>query len=286
MRSYTLCSSPSQPYSFSLTIKRVPGGKVSNWLHDHLKAGDALVVHGPAGQFNVIDFPADKVLLLSGGVGITPVMSMARWLFDTHEPVDVVFVHSARTPKDIPFHDELRRMAARSQAFTLHLVCERDAQGEAWSGYRGYFARPMLELMAADFLQREVFCCGPAPYMTAVRHMLQDAGFDMSRYHEEAFVAPVTPVSSGSGVGHQVTFSRSGHSVRVAAGETLHAAAGRVGLHIPKACGMGLCGTCRVLKLDGEVAMAHNGGISEEELAEGYVLSCCGIPQGDVILDC
>ncbi|MFK8329840.1 2Fe-2S iron-sulfur cluster-binding protein [Pseudomonas sp. BJa5] len=108
----------------------------------------------------------------------------------------------------------------------------------------------------------------------------------MGRYHEEAFVAQVAPVSLRTTEGHQVNFSRSGHSVRVAPGETLHAAAGRVGLHIPKACGMGLCGTCRVLKLSGEVTMTHQGGISDEELAEGYVLSCCGIPQGDVTLDC
>ncbi|MNN75229.1 NADH oxidoreductase hcr [compost metagenome] len=122
--------------------------------------------------------------------------------------------------------------------------------------------------------------------MAAVRQMLQAAGFDMGRYHEEAFVAPVTSASPPNTEDHQVTFSRSGHSVRVAAGETLHAAAGRVGLHIPKACGMGLCGTCRVLKLSGEVTMVHNGGISDEELAEGYVLPCCSFPQGDVILDC
>ena len=78
MRSYTISSSPSVPYSFSITIKRVPGGKVSNWLHDNLNEGDELPVHGPVGLFNAIDFPAEKVLYLSGGVGITPVMSMAR----------------------------------------------------------------------------------------------------------------------------------------------------------------------------------------------------------------
>jgi glycine betaine catabolism B len=286
MRSYTLSSSPAQPYCFSLTIKRVPGGLVSNWLHDHLAVGDPLVVHGPMGQFNAFDYPADKVLLLSGGVGITPVMSMARWFFETFAPVDRVFVHSARTPQDIVYHDELRRMAARSEAFRLHLVCERDGKGEPWSGYRGYFCRAMLELMAPDFLQREVFCCGPAPYMTAVRQMLEDAGFDMSRYHEEAFVAPQAPAAVQAGEGYRVSFARSGQSVRVAPGETLHAAAGRVGMHIPKACGMGVCGTCRVMKLSGEVTLAHLGGISDEELAEGYVLTCCGTPQGDVVLDC
>ncbi|MGH8355314.1 MAG: glycine-betaine demethylase subunit GbcB, partial [Pseudomonas sp.] len=120
MRSYTISSSPSVPYSFSLTIKRVPGGKVSNWLHDTLKEGDELPVHGPVGLFNAIDFPADKVLFLSGGVGITPVMSMSRWFFDTNGNVDMVFVHSARTPKDIIYHRELRHMASRIENFKLY----------------------------------------------------------------------------------------------------------------------------------------------------------------------
>jgi ferredoxin-NADP reductase len=79
MRSYTISSSPSVPYSFSVTIKRVPGGRVSNWLHDTLQEGQELAVHGPVGLFNAIDAPSPKVLYLSGGVGITPVMSMARW---------------------------------------------------------------------------------------------------------------------------------------------------------------------------------------------------------------
>lgn len=97
MRSYTISSSPSVPYSFSITVKRVPGGLVSNWLHDNLNEGDVLAVHGPVGNFNCIDYPAERILMLSGGVGITPLMSMARWYFDTNANVDISFVHSARS---------------------------------------------------------------------------------------------------------------------------------------------------------------------------------------------
>lgn len=300
MRSYTISSSPSVPYSFSITVKRVHGGLVSNWLHDNLREGDQLPVHGPVGNFNAIDFPADKVLLLSGGVGITPVMSMARWFFDTNANVDISFVHSARTPHDLIYHRELEHMASRIANFTLHLICEGHELGESWSGYRGFLSKPMLELMTPDYLQREIFCCGPTPYMQAVKRLLQEQGFDMERYHEEAFgptpvkvqeeaeelaaeaaEAPQVPVSQQ----YQVTFVGSGKSVRVAPGETVHAAAAQLGLHIPKACGMGICGTCKVLKTSGEVAMEHNGGITEEDEAEGYILACCSVPQGDVLID-
>lgn len=286
MRSYTLSSSPARTGSVSLTIKRVPGGKVSNWLHDHLRVGDQVEMQGPMGQFNALDFPADKVLLLSGGVGITPVMAMARWFFDRHSPVDMAFIHSARTPRDIVYHDELRHMAARSDRFRLHLICEQDVAGEAWSGYRGYLGRTMLDLMAADFSEREIFCCGPTPYMAAVRQLLDAAGFDRARYHEEAFVAPaITTDTTTHALTHEVTFTRSGKAARVAPGQTVLAAAASLGLPLPKACGMGICGTCRVMKHAGEVLMTHNGGISDEEQAEGYILPCCSVPQGDVVID-
>jgi ferredoxin len=84
---------------------------------------------------------------------------------------------------------------------------------------------------------------------------------------------------------NQVEFISTGKSIRVAPGETVHAAAAKLGLHIPKACGMGICGTCKVMKTSGEVEMEHNGGITDEDVAEGYILSCCSVPKGDVAID-
>ena len=300
MRSYTISSSPSVPYSFSVTIKRVPGGRVSNWLHDTLQEGQELAVHGPVGLFNAIDAPSPKVLYLSGGVGITPVMSMARWFYDTNANVDMVFIHSARSPKDIIYHRELEHMASRIDNFSLHLICEKHGLGEPWAGYRGYLNHKMLELMAPDFLEREVFCCGPTPYMTAVKRLLEANGFDMSRYHEESFGATPPGVRADAQEQaeqaadapeldaselNQVEFTASGKSIRVGPAETVHAAAAKLGLMIPKACGMGICGTCKVLKLGGDVEMEHNGGITDEDVAEGYILSCCSVPKGDVRIE-
>ncbi|WP_459869810.1 FAD-binding oxidoreductase [Halomonas shantousis] len=302
MRSYTISSSPSIPYSFSITVKRIPGGQVSNWLHETLKVGDELVVHGPVGNFNSIDFPADKVLFLSGGVGITPLMSMTRWFFDTNANVDVEFIHSARAPRDVIYHRELVHMFSRIPEFKLHIVCEnKEDIGEAWAGYRGYLTQPMLELMAPDYLEREIFCCGPTPYMNAIKHVLRSNGFDMSHYHEESFGA--TPLDVREDVQELaeqaeaaaeeidydellcVEFAGSGKSVRIQPGETVHAAASKLGLHIPKACGMGICGTCRVGLKSGEVEMDHNGGITDEDIEEGYILSCCSRPKGNLVID-
>jgi len=301
MRSYTISSSPSVPYSFSITVKRVPGGRVSNWLHDNLKENDELAVHGPVGNFNCIDHPAERVLLLSGGVGVTPVMSMARWFFDTNADVDMAFIHSARTPSDIIFQRELEHMCSRVSNFNLSVICERIEIGQAWNGYRGYLDRAKLEMVVPDFMSRRIFCCGPTPYMSAIRAILMDSGFDMNFYHEESFGA--TPKAATQDALEQaeiaireaeevrdsdlftVEFTQSGMSVQVAPGETVHAAANRLGLNIPKACGVGICGTCKVRKTAGEVEIQHNGGITEEDLAEGFILSCCSTPRSDVTID-
>lgn len=253
MRSYTISSSPSVPYSFSLTIKRLPGGLVSNWMHDNMREGRELVVHGPVGRFNIIDHPADKVLFLSGGVGITPLMSMARWLFDTNADVDIAFAHSCRTPRDVIYKRELQHMDGRISNFHLHLICEQIDVGQSWYGYRGFLDATKLEMIADDFMDRTIFCCGPDAYMQAVRDMLVEAGFDMARYHEESFNSTPTKVEARALEQAEqaveeadameasdlirVDFSATGKSVKVGPDETIHAAASKLGLHIPKACG-------------------------------------------------
>ena len=228
-------------------------------------------------------------------------MSMARWYYDTNADVDMVFVHSARTPRDIIYQRDLENMAARISNFKLHLICEKYDSGQHWSGYRGFFNQTMLDMMAPDFKDREVFCCGPTPYMRAVRHLLESVGFDMNHYHEESFgatpeeikedvvevaeqaqeeAAAITPSDLLS-----VQFTNSDKCAQIVPGETVHAAAAKVGLTIPKACGMGICGTCKVLKVSGDVEMTHNGGITDEDVEEGYILSCCSVPQGNVIVE-
>jgi len=300
-RSYTISSSPSVPYSFSVTIKRIPGGQVSNWMHDNVKVSDILVIHGPTGNFNCFDIASEKVLMLSGGVGITPIMSMVRWWNDTSANVDINFVHSARTPRDIIYYRELKMMDARLDNFNLNIICQRYNNGESWNGYAGFLDMEKLRIIAPDFMQRTVFCCGPAVYMEAVRNMLKEAGFDMANYHEESFGMPPVAVEAIQDAQQQaednaaidididdllqVEFLESGKSVKIQPGQTIHTAAALVGLHIPKGCGMGMCGTCLVKKTTGEVEMSHNGGITDDDLEDGYVLSCCSVPTTDVAVE-
>lgn len=293
-RTYTLSSSPSRPLSISVTAKAQATSVATRWMMDHLKPGMQIRAYGPAGIFSLNRHPAKKYLFISAGSGITPMMSMTTWLWDSAHRTDVVFVHAARRPSDIIFSKRLRHMADRSSGLQLHFTIEEHDEFQSWHGYRGRLSQIMLGLMAPDYLEREVFCCGPEPFMQSVRDMLISLGYDMERYHQESFGAPVeteaeAPVLDDlvpdAATGAEIIFAASGVTTACAETDTVLAVAKRSGLNIPSGCTFGLCGTCRIRKLSGEVHMVHNGGISEEDIEEGYILACCSHPIGSVAVE-
>ena len=279
------------------------------------------------GAFNFSDLPSRKALMLSGGSGITPVMSMSRWLYDVADEVDIHFVHSARTPSDIIYHHELQSMDTRTPNFRLSLVCEGSLTGETWSGYRGFLNKAMLEQMVPDLMERTIYICGPEPYMQAVRKIIKALDFPMDQYHEESFggatppetipnptndndeVTPdlsnettentpygksnaikpssetISPSHQYSGQSSSLTFTKADKSVSCEASETILDVAAKNGLWVASACRMGFCGSCKVQKVSGSVAMTHSGGITDIEIEQGLILACCSYAQDDVVLE-
>ncbi|WP_245817052.1 hybrid-cluster NAD(P)-dependent oxidoreductase [Geodermatophilus saharensis] len=303
-RCYTISTPPTRPHLIGITVKRQPGGLVSNWLHDTMRPGHRISADGPFGLFSPAQHPAGKYLFLSAGSGVTPLMSMTRTLYDLGADTDVLFVHSARTPSDIIFRRELDVMASTAPTVRVAHVCERDSPREPWVGLRGFLSGEMLRVLAPDLHEREVFCCGPTPYMAAVRHMLVAAGFDMTRYHEESFSfeeltmratpAPADaagtdgsqPASAGEQtVAYSVEFVRSGRTFRCGADENVLDAAYAAGLTPPSSCGQGMCGTCKTTVLSGAVDMQHQGGIRPREIAQNKLLICCSKPLSDLRID-
>lgn len=305
-RCYTISSPPSRPHVATITVKRVPGGRVSNWLHDRLTPGDTVRARGPLGRFSTVQHPATAYLFLSGGSGITPLMSMTRALYDLASPADVVFVHSARTPEDIPFRRELELIAATAPNVRVTHVCEDDGTTEGWDGHRGRLTPGMLRQVAPDFLEREVFTCGPPGYMHAVRRMLSAAGFPEDRYHEECFEAPRPAVATaepeagvgtgagagaGAGVGageatrFAVALSRSGTTIECDADTPVLQAAAQAGITLPSSCGQGMCGSCVTTLEKGSVDMRHNGGIRPRDVARNKILLCCSTPLENLEID-
>lgn len=303
-RCYTISTPPTRPHLLGITVKRQPGGLVSNWLHDTMAPGQRISAEGPFGVFTAARHPSAKYLFLSGGSGITPVMSMTRTLYDLGSDADIVFVHSAQTPSDIIFRRELETMASTTPTLRVAHVCERDAPRDPWGGLRGFLSAEMLQLVAHDLTERTVFCCGPAPYMAAVRRMLDEAGFDMQNYHEESFsfedltikefsvkgTADAAPEQQTSGAGsatktYSVKFVRSGHTFTCADDQNVLDAAFAAGLAPPSSCGQGMCGTCKTTVLSGTVDMQHNGGIRPREIAQNKALICCSKPLSDLTID-
>lgn len=196
-RCYTLSSSPTRPDLVSITVKRVPGGPVSNWLHDHLKPGDTLQALGPSGEFSCFTQPAGRYLFVAGGSGITPLMSMTRALHDLASDADVVFLQCARTPDDLLFRAELEALARRMPGLRLAWLCDRADARSTYAGPLGRLDAALLARIAPDLHTRSVYTCGPAPFMAAVRDMLGNLRFDMGRYREESFAFEAAPSTAG-----------------------------------------------------------------------------------------
>jgi ferredoxin-NADP reductase len=290
-RCYTLSSTPTRPDLVSITVKRVPGGTVSNWLHDNLRAGMALSVIGPSGEFSCFKAPAQRYLFLSGGSGVTPLMSMTRALHDLGSDADILFVHCARTPADILFPEELTLMARNMARLRLATVCEQHTPGSAYAGHLGRMDAARLAHIAPDFLQRDVYTCGPAPFMAAVRQLLAAAGHDMQRYREESFsfAEQAQPESQAQGDGSasilNIQLQKMGQTFPCRADQTILQAAAAAGLRLPSSCSSGICGTCKTKKISGQVEMKHAGGIRPREIDQGWILPCCSKPVSDVALD-
>ncbi|WP_232826239.1 FAD-binding oxidoreductase, partial [Cyanothece sp. BG0011] len=195
-RAYSISSTPSRPHTLEITVKRVPPpadipdappGLVSNWLHDHLKVGDEITITGPSGKFTCVENNATKLLFISAGSGITPMMSMSRWALDTVANRNITFVHSARSPRDIIYRKELEAMAANHSNFNLALTITRQTKGDPWWGFQGRLNEVLLPAICPDYKERIIYVCGPDSFMKGVKTLVETLGFPMENYYQESF---------------------------------------------------------------------------------------------------
>jgi ferredoxin-NADP reductase len=291
-RCYTISSPPTRPYLVSITVKRVPGGVMSNWLHENMKPGTELRAYGPSGSFTPTAARGTRSLYLSAGSGVTPLMSMTRASIDLGLDRDIVFVHSARTPADIVFRKELQRLADLSPRLKTFFVCEGVGDEDGWLGPVGRLSLQLLSEWVPDYTEREVFTCGPAGYMSAVRALLHEGGHNPARYHQESFdisagvaVEPIAAENDAAQETFTIKLSRSSKTFTMNAAETVLSAARKAGVAIPSSCSQGMCGTCKTKVLEGTVDMNHNGGIREREIQKGLRLLCCSRPTSDLVLE-
>lgn len=295
-RAYSLAAPAAGPGSEAphITIKRVPDGRVSNLLNDSARDGMLLDVLGPSGSF-VLDPGAvgaeRHVLLVAGGSGITPIMSLAATTLHQEPTARVTLVYGNRAEGDVIFRDRLAALVTASEGrLTVEHVLS-DAE-PAWQGARGLLDGAMLgdrlAALGVDLANvDECFVCGPTPMMDAARELLLSRGLPKARLHEERFGSPEARTEArGATTPQPMTLQRSSGSrtLVVQPGQTLLDAALAAGEPMPFSCAMGGCGACKLQCVDGEVAMEEPNCLSDTERAAGFVLTCVGRPVGPVTL--
>jgi len=283
-RNYTLSSSPSRPDRLAITVKRVAGGRVSNWLNDNLRVGDQLQARAPAGDFHCAAAPQDKLLLLSAGSGITPMLSMLRWMTDLQLDNDIVFMHSAHSEADLIARQELELLAKHHGRCQLIYTLTQANPGDLRS-FRGRLDRSMLETVT-KLAQRQTYVCGPHPFMEQAKSLLMALGLPESQYFEESFGIREGDRGSAAVVPSKVNVLFDSWDTLVEGNTQLSLLeqAEQAGIAIPFSCRGGFCGSCRVKLESGEVEVLQDAGLSDADKAEGYVLACSCRPKTDLVV--
>ncbi len=275
-RCYSIASAPGQR-PISITVKRVPGGRVSTWMHEELRPG-AIVRLGPAtGDFTLPASAPTRLLLLSGGSGITPVMSILRDLSARGAVNDLVFVHHARSRADVIFGPELETLAARHPGLRL-IVC-LDDDDDAPRG----FDEARLAALVPDFAERSTFLCGPAPMMDRAEAFWAEQGASARLALERFVSAPPLTALAAPGEAVQVQLARSQREVVATGPGPLLEQLERAGETPASGCRMGICHTCACRKRSGTVQNLVTGEVSSRPDEE--IQLCISVPRSDLELD-
>jgi stearoyl-CoA 9-desaturase NADPH oxidoreductase len=269
-RSYSLTSSPvTGDRTITITVKAMPEGFLSTHLVGGVAPGTVVRLAAPQGNFVMPDPAPASVLFITGGSGITPVMSMLRTLARREQITDVVHLHSAPTESDVMFAAELAELARTQLGYRLKLRATR-RQG------RLDLARVGDEV--PDWRQRQTWACGPEGMLNDAEKVWAGAGSADRLYLERFAVSRAAP----HGRGGTVTFGRSGKTVAADAATSLMDAGESVGVRMPFGCRMGICQSCVVGLTEGHVRDLRTGAEHEPGTR---VQTCISAASGDCVLD-
>ncbi|MCU1233033.1 MAG: oxidoreductase, FAD-binding [Candidatus Solibacter sp.] len=280
-RSFSISSSTVQTGLVEITVKKNPKGCVSHFLNERAAVGLTVEAHGPYGRFYFDESIHKRIVLFAGGSGITPMMSMLRYIDDLALDAEVTLFYSVRTREDIIFGAELEMLEERLAS--LHRVVVLTRPDDGWGGEQGRLSGELIVKHLGDFSDRTFFLCGPQPFMEHVKGLLLAAAVPAEKILEERFDGGKTGIASEvdneASLG-TVEFSKSGKSTKLLPGQSLLEAAEANGVTIPYGCRQGQCGTCATRLLEGEVDSAGSF-----DPGQGYVLTCVTRARGNVRLD-
>jgi ferredoxin-NADP reductase len=285
LRSYSMSSAPETDGDLTVTVKRVAGGRVSNWFNDEVAEGDVLELTRPTGVFCVRDHDR-PVLAFCGGSGVTPVISVAKSLLATTGR-SMRMLYANRDRESVIFEAELERLQ-RDHPDRFDVRHHLDCDG-------GFLDAHAIEAFAGGTVDADVYICGPGPFMDLVERTLLGLGVDVDQILIERFVIDGLPAGlsagrsapppSGDDVPALVTVVLKGKRTEIAyqPGDTLLQTARRGGLQPPFSCEAGNCATCMALLHEGTATMRTNNALTPEEVDEGWVLTCQALPRGPAV---
>jgi ring-1,2-phenylacetyl-CoA epoxidase subunit PaaE len=294
-RTYSLCTAPSDG-ELMVTVKRVAGGRFSNWIGDNVRAGDTLDVMPPNGSFTC-DFRPDHIgryVAFAGGSGITPIMSLIRTALSVEPDSRFTLFYGNRDSTSVIFLDALAELKDRymDRLELFHFLAEEEQDIDL---FNGMLDRPTcteaIDRLVGDHAAVDAwFICGPGPMMDSAEGALLDRQVEKDRIHIERFTAdrPAEAMArelaelSTKAAGTTISVTLDGRTRRVEFTQANILDSARVaGLPAPFACKAGVCATCRARVTSGKVEMAARYGLSDEELAAGYILTCQSVPLGE-----
>jgi ferredoxin-NADP reductase len=289
-RCYSISSAPTTPGYLEISVKRQ--GLVSNTLHATLRPGSQVSIHAPAGAFTYPDSDDRPLLLLAGGIGITPVLSMLRHAVTAEPTRPVALLYSARTEEALAFRRDLALVGARHPHVKIVLASSHAADPYV---YPGRIDESLIRATVPEFANAVAMICGPQPMIDALRALLIQMGMPPAQVRSEVFEAAVAAsggrhapaTADGESAvrqGHRMKCTRAGQAVKIQAGQTLLEAAEAAGVPIDSLCRSGVCGTCRTKVLDGQVE-CESALLDADDRADGFVLACVSHAHTDCVVE-
>ena len=296
-RSYTIASSPTQTGYCELSIKREAHGLPSRYLHDQIREGDLLEVTAPAGKFTFTGKESQEIVMIAGGVGITPIMAKIRYLTDLAWQGQIRLICSIKTARDLIFRDELNVLQQRFPNLHVTVTATRETDS-SWQGERGRISSELLQRVVPNLASSRVHLCGPTEMTEPVIEMLQQLGVPDSQIKSESFASPSRNHSSATATLAEsvvkavvpsedatLEFSRSGKSVGELQSRTILEIAESEGIELPYECRSGVCGQCKVRLLRGSVVMDVDDALDSADHAQRLILCCQARCMDRVLVD-
>lgn len=278
VRCYSITSAPETSGYLEIAVRSQ--GVVSRHLHETVQPGTMLEVNGPGGAF-VYPEGDQPIVLLAGGIGITPLLGMLRHGLACEPSRPLALILSAKTVDHVPFLDELRLLERRHPRFRLAITLSAGSAGEPY--FSGRIDRRTIERVAGDPRACVYMICGPLPMIDEMRRLLEALAVPAEQVHFEKFEAAASLAASSS-VRVRLTLQKSGRTVTAAEGQTVLEAAESAGIALPSLCRVGVCATCRCRLISGSVEGDFDA-IDPSEQASGFILACVARPLTDCVID-